>query len=220
VPLRALLTFPVVVSIANYGILATLDIAFCALQPLFYSTPIALGGLGFAPRTIGFCMGAFGLANGLFQALFLAKIIHAFGLKRVFCTGMLAFIPIFGLFPVMNALARRADGVSAAVWTVLAAQLSICVLMELCFGTIFVYITQSAPSKRTLGAVNGIAQTTASVVRAIGPATSTSLFSLSVSHNLLGGYAVYLILMCIAAAAMLLAALLPRKGWKDDEDDE
>ncbi|EIN04049.1 MFS general substrate transporter [Punctularia strigosozonata HHB-11173 SS5] len=228
--LRALLTRPVVVSVLNYGLLATLDIAYCALQPLFLSTPVSAGGLGFSPRAIGLIMGAFGLANGGFQVLFLAKIVRAFGLGPVFRVGMLAFVPLFALFPVMNVLARRSDGegggggggggVGPGVWAVLAVQLTCAMVMELAYGTIFVYVTHAAPSRRTLGAVNGIAQTTASVVRAVGPALSTSLFAFSVSHDLMGGYAVYVVLVAMAAAALVAAVQLPKNGWKEEDSEE
>ncbi|KAF9230340.1 major facilitator superfamily domain-containing protein, partial [Melanogaster broomeanus] len=54
VPLRSLLVPKILLPIACYGAIAMLEIAMFALQPLFYSTPIELGGLGFSPATIGF----------------------------------------------------------------------------------------------------------------------------------------------------------------------
>ena len=77
----------------------------------------------------------------------------------------------------------------------------------------------SAPDKRSLGATNGLAQTTASVVRAIGPAMATSLFSFSVEHQLLGGYAVYAILFVMACFGVLLALRLPDEVWPEPQDD-
>jgi multidrug transporter EmrE-like cation transporter len=55
-------------------------------------------------------------------------------------------------------------------------------------------VANSAPSKSSLGTLNGISQTTISVIRAIGPATATSLFAVSVDKNLLGGWFVYAVL--------------------------
>ena len=78
-------------------------------------------------------------------------------------------------------------------------------------GCIFMYVTESAPNRRSLGAINGLAQTTASSARAIGPALSTSLFSFSVQQDILGGYGVYAILASLAALAILLAKKLPRQ---------
>ena len=79
------------------------------------------------------------------------------------------------------------------------------------------YITASAPNKRSLGATNGLAQTTVSMARAIGPALSTSLFSYSVEKNLLGGFAVYVIFAMFSCFALGLATCLPEKLW-DWED--
>lgn len=86
-------------------------------------------------------------------------------------------------------------------------------------GCIFMYITASAPSRRSLGAVNGFSQTTVSIARAIGPALTTSLYSLSVEHNILGGYAVYAILFTLSIFGLLLAMQLPDKMWDEHAKD-
>ena len=71
------------------------------------------------------------------------------------------------------------------------------------------YITAAAPNRRCLGALNGVAQTTASVVRAVGPAASTSLFAYSIHNNFMGGYGVYIVLVLATIATMPLGAMLP-----------
>ena len=83
-------------------------------------------------------------------------------------------------------------------------------------GAIFILLSSSAPGKRTLGAVNGFAQLVGSVVRAIGPAVSTSLFATSLERNWLGGYAVYPILIMFSAALFLVSVHLPRRMWPKD----
>ncbi|EMD34052.1 hypothetical protein CERSUDRAFT_117561 [Gelatoporia subvermispora B] len=213
--LRSLLVRPVLVSVANYGALALLDIAYLALLPLFLATPIEFGGLGMNPATIGTVLGSFGLMNGSFQALFFAKFVDRWGPKRVFMAGMTSFIPLFILPPIINMVARR-DGITALVWTLLAVQLFIGIIMDMSFGCIFMFITSAAPNKQSLGATNGIAQLAASIIRTIGPASATSLFALSVEHGWLGGYAVYGIFIVISALLILLAIPLPRRSWKED----
>jgi len=79
------------------------------------------------------------------------------------------------------------------------------------------FITASAPNKRSLGATNGLSQTAVSIARAIGPALSTSLFSYSVEKNLLGGYAVYVIFATLSCFALRLAVCLPEKVWDWEE---
>jgi hypothetical protein len=58
IALKDLLQAPgVALAVGNYGLLAVLDIAFCALQPLFFASPVPLGGLGLSPAQIGMIMG-------------------------------------------------------------------------------------------------------------------------------------------------------------------
>ncbi|KAA1467087.1 MFS general substrate transporter [Dentipellis sp. KUC8613] len=211
-PLRALLTAPVVLSVSNYATLALLDIALFALMPLFMSTHIEHGGLGLPPSTIGLCLGIFGLSNGVFQALFFTRIVDYWGPKLVFMAAMSSFIPIFALFPVTNTLAR-AFGLSTPVWIGVAAQFTVMILMDMAYGCVFVFILSSAPNKRSLGATNGLAQTVISVQRAIGPVMSTSLFALSVEKNIMGGHGVYFFLIVLCCLSLILAAKLPRRAW-------
>ena len=81
------------------------------------------------------------------------------------------------------------------------------------------YVTTSSPDRRSLGATNGLSQTTASIARAVGPAMASSLYSVSVQHNLLGGYAVYAIMFVLSCFAVLLAQYLPPDLWPEDEDE-
>lgn len=66
--------------------------------------------------------------------------------------------------------------------------------------------------------MNGLSQTTVSIARAIGPALSTSLFSISVEKNILGGYGVYALLTIFSALALFLGTKLPEKPWEDKEE--
>lgn len=84
-------------------------------------------------------------------------------------------------------------------------------------GAIFMFVTASAP-KSSRGSVHGLSQTSVALARAIGPALSTSLFSLSVQHNLLSGYMVYLFFFVLSGFALVLAGRLPEEVW-DDVDD-
>ncbi|KAF9219620.1 MFS general substrate transporter [Gyrodon lividus] len=208
VPLRTLLNASRVLRIANYGVLATLEIALYALQPLFYSTPIVFGGLGFTPMTIGLWMAGFGIFNGLIQAFYFAPLVDRIGPKKLFRLGHTCFIPIFGLFPIISWVAKR-WGIIWLVWALLTCQLALTIVMDMSFSCILMYITASAPNRRSLGALNGLSQTTASVVRAFGPASATSLFAYSIQHDFMAGYGVYIVLIVIAIATLPLSAKLP-----------
>lgn len=75
------------------------------------------------------------------------------------------------------------------------------------------FVTSSAPNKHSLGATNGLSQTSVSIARALGPAMSTSLFAFSAEHGLLGGYAVYVVFILLTCFSLLSAAQLPDKMW-------
>ena len=133
-PLKAILTEPVILSTSCHIWLSFVDMAFRALQPLFYATPIHLGGLGMSPATIGLFLGGFGLLNGTVQALFFAKLVRRVGLRRVFLTCMSCFIPLFAMFPVISHFARE-WGLSPAVRGLAVFQLAISCVTGMCFGT-------------------------------------------------------------------------------------
>ncbi len=131
--LRSLLTYEVVVAAANYASLSLVDIAFRAIHPVFLSTPIAMGGLGLSPPSIGKLLSSVGILNGIFQVCFFAKIHDHWGSKRVFIGGLVCSLPAFALFPVINLLARH-QGYSFAVWAAVGAQIVIFVVLNISFG--------------------------------------------------------------------------------------
>ncbi|KAF8875931.1 major facilitator superfamily transporter [Infundibulicybe gibba] len=219
-PVRDLLTRPVIISISNYMVLAFLEIMLDALLPLFFAMPIRIGGLGFGPSTIGYIMGLYGVGVGVFEATFFAPTTRRFGERRIFLGGIMSFMPMFLLLPVMNYIARR-SGVNLVVWLGIAIPDGIYgSSLDGTIGCIFMYVMASSPNKRSLGATSGLSQMCVSLTRAIGPALATSLFSLSVEKNMLGGYAVYAILFCISCLAIFLAVLLPEKVWEENDDDD
>ena len=134
-PLKAILTEPVALSIATYLWATLLDIAIRALQPLFFATPVHLGGLGISPASIGLCLGIFGLFNGAVQGLFFANILRRLGLKKLFITSLLSFVPIAAIFPLINHLARE-RGLSPAVWALVMLQFAFNCVTDMAFGKI------------------------------------------------------------------------------------
>ncbi|KAG1745816.1 MFS general substrate transporter [Suillus paluster] len=216
-PLRSLLTPSIVIPIANYAMLAFLDVSLRALMPLFLSTPAYLGGLGFSPSTIGSWLAVFGIVDGIFQALFFAKIVNWLGPKRLFCVSVSSFAPVMVMFPIISWLVRTRGVVDHTITFSLLVQLVLTVIWDMGFGTVFLFITASAPTKNVLGAINGLGQTSASVARAVGPALATSLFALSKEHNLLSGNAVYVVLILMAGALRWLGSQLPDEVQDRDE---
>lgn len=131
--LRSLLTRPVIIAASNYATLSLVDISFRAIQPLFFSTPINLGGLGLPPSSIGNILSIFGVLNGVFQVFFFARLNERWGSKRVFIAGIISALPVFITFPVINYLART-QGYSPAVWIVVGLQIVASVAISVSYG--------------------------------------------------------------------------------------
>ncbi|KAJ6468335.1 major facilitator superfamily domain-containing protein [Mycena sanguinolenta] len=214
--LRELLTFPVIISVSNYVAIGFLNTTMAALIPLFLAMPVEIGGLGQPPHKIGLILSAYGIATGFFQVLFFARLVHRFGERRVFINGLSTCLPVFSLFPIISMIARR-FGVSISVYILVGCILALGAVMDTSFSAIFIFVTASAP-KSSRGAVNGMSQTLVALARAIGPAMATSLFSLSVQHNILGGYMVYLVFVILSGFALVLAKHLPTEVWEEVDD--
>ncbi|KAI0635701.1 MFS general substrate transporter [Trametes polyzona] len=215
-PLRRLLTPRVIVAAGNYAFLAIVDITLRAIQPVFYSTPIALGGLGLSPQTIGLILSLYGVTNGVMQIFLFGRIHDRFGTKRVYMAGIASVLPVFALFPVINELARL-EGLSRTVWALVLGQALLSILVNFAYGCVFIFITASAPNKASLGSVNGLAQMLVSVMRTVGPATANSLFALSIDeeHHYLGGFFVYYALSALVCVALAVGTFLPDRTMSD-----
>ena len=132
-PLRSLMIRPILMSVACYALLALLDIAFRAMVPLFYSTPIEFGGLGQSPAWIGSMMSVFGIMNGVVQAFLFPVLIECWGPRRVFVTGMAMFAVLFAIFPIINSLAR-VSGLSMPVMMLVIGQLALSIVCDMAYG--------------------------------------------------------------------------------------
>ena len=233
-PLRALLVPRVLIAAGNYAALSLLDITLRAVQPLFFATPTELGGLGLDPPRIGNILSVYGVVNGLFQVFFFADLHDRFGSKAIYSVALASGIPVIIAFPLINALAR-AQGLSWMVWSLVGMQLAAAILLnlgycellsathtpalliDLSIASVFIYIAGASPNRASIGATNGIAQLLVSIMRSIGPASATSMFSISIKTPGHAWFVYYylLSLVCIGLGASLL---LPRKVWTRSTD--
>jgi len=121
-PMRYLLTRPVLVSVANYASLALLGMVSWALMPLIWSTSIEFGGLDLSPASIGVWLSVFGCMNGLFQFAVFPRAVARFGPRPIFVTGIAVFALVYAMFPLENLVLRRAaDG---PAWLFILLQLT------------------------------------------------------------------------------------------------
>ncbi len=78
-------------------------------------------------------------------------------------------------------------------------------------GSIHVVIAETTP-KPVLGSINGVVQMTGCIMRTIGPAFASSLFSVSLEKRLLGGNLVYVVLYVVVLVGIRLSLLLPQRN--------
>lgn len=137
IPLRDLFVPSIIHPVACYAVLGYLDISAKSLLPLFFSTPITYGGLSLSPSSIGACLGLLGLTDGIFQLLFLAKLVDWMGPKRLFCRAILCYIPLMLLFPLMSWIVQTRGVVDTWIYACIVAQLALIVFWDVAFGTCF-----------------------------------------------------------------------------------
>lgn len=131
--MRQLLTFPVVLSISSYVLLAFLNISFVALFPLFCAMPVSIGGIGLTPSDIGYIMGAYGVFTGIFQFCYFAKIVEWLGEKRMYGNGIMSFLVLFGTMPAMNWNAR-VGGPWWVQWALMGVVIVAWTIMDMAYG--------------------------------------------------------------------------------------
>ncbi|KAH9481794.1 Major facilitator-type transporter psiT2 [Psilocybe cubensis] len=213
-PIRSLFTPRVIIAAGNYASVSLVDISFRTIQPIFFSTPRHLGGLGLPPSTIGIILACFGLLNGSAQVLFFARVSNRWGPRNVFLWGLVLAIPALATFPCISYLSRT-QGYTTTLWVIVGLQIVLSIGLCFCFGAVFIFIASASPNRASIGATNGISQMMVSVVRAIGPAAASSLFSLSLDKHYLGGFLVYYVLIALVGIALYIGSMLPRQVWTD-----
>ncbi|KAJ7199556.1 major facilitator superfamily multidrug-resistance, DHA1 sub-family [Mycena haematopus] len=210
-PLRALFIRPVLIALMNHAFLCFCQMSYDVMIPLVYATPIEMGGLGLSPLYIGRIMGLCGLLNVFTQVFLSAKAIRRFGPHTIFTTAFCCLSFSFLAYPFLNYFARKAGRVDTSVIIVIILQLSSSFVIFPTFACTQMFIVDSAPTQNSLGGVNGLAQMASSILRSIAPTFAASLFSSSVSYNILGGNFVFFILCAISLCGFRASLLLPRK---------
>ena len=84
-------------------------------------------------------------------------------------------------------------------------------------GSVFIFITAAAPNKASLGATNGLAQLSVSILRAVGPALASSMYSLSIDkeHHYMNGGLVYYVTVMLSFGGIWVGSLLPERPFRD-----
>ncbi|CAI7583377.1 unnamed protein product [Penicillium glandicola] len=143
-----------------YAHIMTLAFAYTAIVPVFWFTPVDLGGYDFTPLQISLMMGL----NGAAQAAWLLIVFPPLQ-KRIGSNGVIrlcAFVyPIFFLScPLGNVLLRiGTDSAVKAFWILLPISLVIGCGVSMSFTAIQLSLNDIAPSPRVLGTLNALSLT-------------------------------------------------------------
>ncbi|KAG1829525.1 major facilitator superfamily domain-containing protein [Suillus subalutaceus] len=211
-PFRDLLVTRVVIATCAYAAVALIEISFRAVQPVFYATPIEMGGLGLDTPAIGIILAVLGILNGVLQALFFVRLHDWLGGRNLYLFSVFSYFPMLALFPAISFTAK-AQGLSYFAYLLVGLQLLAFVISYSAYGVVFMYINASAPNRASIGATNGLAQTVVSVIRAIGPALVNSAYSLSIEKQLLVGNMAYWLMAGMVCIAIGVGSALPMRLW-------
>ncbi|KAL1903050.1 hypothetical protein Sste5346_000333 [Sporothrix stenoceras] len=190
-----------------YAHVMLLAFSYTALVPLFWFTPVDLGGFGFTPMQISAMMGLSGASQALWLLVFppLHSKIGTNGVMRL-CA---AAYPIFMAASPFASLLLRIWNARTLFWIVVPLLMVLGSGVSMCFTAIQLAVNDTAPSPQLLGTLNALALTGVSTIRAFTPALFTSLYAISARNQLLWGYAIWVVMVIIALGYTVAARYLP-----------
>jgi hypothetical protein len=134
-----ILTHRVLLAIVNFGFIAFLEIALCAMLPIFLASSSVVGGLGLSPPSIGTVLGGLGLVNGFIQILFFVPTHEFLGTRLLYTFGVAVFAAIYALMALISQLVKECSGcIGWQSWALLAIIGLLCPLENMAFSTTLV----------------------------------------------------------------------------------
>ena len=156
--------------------------SFDTLMPLFLSTPVSeepsslpfgvRGGFALSAQTIGLMLSLQGLYSMLAQVFLFPFAVRRLGNLKTFRCVVIVWPLLYFLTPYMVMLPERYRWIgiyTCLLWRVTAQVLA--------YPSNAILLTNSAPSMLVLGVINGVAGSTASLMRAFGPTLSGLIYS-------------------------------------------
>ncbi|KAK9473765.1 MFS general substrate transporter [Dipodascopsis tothii] len=203
-----------------YAIFTLVLVANNSLLPVFLATPFP-SGRGLSPYTIGLVFSIIGFGSIFVQFFFFRWMEHAFGNRTGIRIALVCMAFTLLLTPMTSLLGPSSD--TPAFWGIMAVSLLMKifgVVMGLTFSMLLV--TNTAPSKDALGAINGLAQTLAALARATGPTLAGGMFSFWASTGIRGGEILAWAAFSVVAVIGVLLSLgfSGARGASLEESDE
>lgn len=223
---RDALTFQTSMNLVVYTLLALYCQAYDQLLPVFMHHPIQLdsdpavslplkfaGGFGLESRRIGLIFTLFAITSTLCQFLLFPPIARHLGVLRCLRIAFIMFPMVFFMTPFLSLIQ---DPISRQIAMVLLLVVR-GVAGTFAFPTSTIMLTNSAPSLRVLGTINGLATSFSAVGRAAGPTLAGGLFTWGVKR----GYVIvpfWTLSMIGFAACIPTLWLVEGEGFGEDSD--
>jgi MFS family permease len=224
-PVKAF-TRPVILNIIQYGILAFHTMTFDQLFPVFLSTmppehrqPMHLpfkfvDGFGLETKTIGFILSIQGLYSMFSTVVLFPMVARRFGPLRLFRILAMSYFLLYLVTPYLVLLPDQLR--MPAIYAIIVWK---CTFSTLAYPSNAILLANSAPSLTTLGTINGIAASTASLCRAFGPTLSGLLYSVGLKTGY-SGLAWWFAGLVTIAGAVISLKITDRTGRFEDQSDE
>ncbi|OIW34437.1 MFS general substrate transporter [Coniochaeta ligniaria NRRL 30616] len=193
-----------------YGHVFLLAFAYTAIVPLFWYTPVLLGGFELTSLQMSLLMGLNGLAQSIWILLVFPPLQHRIGTTGVLRVCALAYPIFFAANPLFNAIRR--GGNDTLFWALAPATLAVGCGISMSFTAVQLAINDVAPTPQVLGTLNALSMTMVSGIRAFSPVLFASLFALGArwaEKQWLGGYAIWALMVVIAAGFTVVSRYLP-----------
>ncbi|KAI0471463.1 MFS general substrate transporter [Xylariaceae sp. FL0804] len=199
----------------NYGHVMLLAFAYTAVVPVFWFTPVRLGGLGFSPLQISLFMGLTGLSQAVWLLLVFPPLQRRLGTNGVLRLCGLAYPFFLGGMPVLNLILRQGSHAAVVVFfVVLSVALVVGPGVSMAFTGVQLALNDVSPSPRQLGMLNALALTITSGLRSFSPVLFSSLFAIGAQNQFLLGYLVWIVLFALALGFTVSTRFLPAASEK------
>lgn len=139
------------------------------------------GGFGFSSKTIGFMLSVQGIYSMIAQLFFFPYAARTLGALKTFRVVVIMWPLLYFLVPYTVLLPHPFQKTAIYACLLLKITFHVCA-----FPAMNILLTNSAPSTLVLGAINGVAASTASLARAFGPSVTGLMHSWGLSLGCTG----------------------------------
>ncbi|KXH61036.1 major facilitator superfamily transporter [Colletotrichum salicis] len=183
---KVIFTRPVILNIISYGILAFHTMTFDQLFPVFLSTtppqnpdvhlPFKFdGGFSMDTKRIGIILAVQGVYSMISTVFIFPWVTRRLGPLRLFRLLAISYFLLYLTTPYLALLPENLRMVGIYIMVIWK-----CTFSTMAYPSNAILLTNSAPSLMSLGTINGVAASTASLCRAFGPTISGFLYTLGI----------------------------------------